>query len=142
MVKPFDEINRKIWDISADIFVPAAASRLVTREQVEKLINNGLEVVSCGANVPFADPEIFFGPIADFVDSKVALIPDFIANCGMARVFAYLMQSDVEISDESIFKDTSQVIGDALQRIYTVNQNKTSIARTGFENALKELTGN
>lgn len=142
VVKPFDEINRKIWDISADIFVPAAASRLVTREQVEKLINNGLEVVSCGANVPFADPEIFFGPIADFVDSKVALIPDFIANCGMARVFAYLMQSDVEISDESIFKDTSQVIGDALQRIYTVNQNKTSIARTGFENALKELTGN
>lgn len=73
-----------------------AASRLVQKTEIDRLISGGLEVVSCGANVPFADPEIFFGPIAEYTDNKVALIPDFIANCGMARVFAYLMQSNVE----------------------------------------------
>jgi hypothetical protein len=31
-----------------------------------------------------------FGPIMEDVDYKVSLIPDFISNCGMARVFAYL----------------------------------------------------
>ena len=28
------------------------------------MIKNNLEVISAGANVPFADKEIFFGPIA------------------------------------------------------------------------------
>jgi hypothetical protein len=30
--------------------------------QVDAMIVSGLEVISCGANVPFADKEIFFGP--------------------------------------------------------------------------------
>ncbi len=62
---PFGDINERIWKSGAQIFVPAAASRLVTKEQVEAMINGGLEVISCGANVPFADAAIFFGPIGD-----------------------------------------------------------------------------
>jgi glutamate dehydrogenase/leucine dehydrogenase len=27
---PFDELNQKIWSVPAEIFIPAAASRLVT----------------------------------------------------------------------------------------------------------------
>ena len=56
----FEEVNDKIWDISADVFIPCAASRLITKEQVDRMINAGLEVISAGANVPFADPQIFF----------------------------------------------------------------------------------
>jgi hypothetical protein len=41
-------------------FSPCAASRLVAQSQIDSLIN-GLEVISCGANVPFADKEIFLG---------------------------------------------------------------------------------
>jgi hypothetical protein len=33
------------------------------------------------------------------VDHKVSLIPDFISNCGMARVFAYFMEK-VQMTDE------------------------------------------
>ena len=76
---PFEEINSKIWSIGAQIFAPCAASRLVTKEQVDSMVASGLEVISCGANVPFADKEIFFGPIMEEVDSKVSLIPDFIS---------------------------------------------------------------
>jgi glutamate dehydrogenase/leucine dehydrogenase len=135
----FEDVNNRIWDQPADIFIPAAASRLVTQEQMERLIKAGLEVVSSGANVPFADPEIFFGPIAQYVDQQVAVIPDFIANCGMARVFAYLMEKDVEISDDAIFGDVSKIIGEAMAKVHALNPSKTNITKTAFEIALKQL---
>jgi glutamate dehydrogenase/leucine dehydrogenase len=136
---PFAEINESIWQTSADIFVPAAASRLVTKEQVEKMIGSGLSVIACGANVPFADQEIFFGPISDFADDHLSIIPDFIANCGMARVFAYLMQPGVSMTDEAIFNDTSAIIKKAIQKTYDNNNAKKGIAKTSFEIALKQL---
>ena len=136
---PFAEINESIWQTSADIFVPAAASRLVTKEQVEKMIGSGLSVIACGANVPFADQEIFFGPISDFADDHLSIIPDFIANCGMARVFAYLMQPGVSMTDEAIFNDTSAIIKKAIQKTYDNNNAKNGIAKTSFEIALKQL---
>ncbi len=136
---PFAEVNERIWDMPCDIFIPAAASRLVTHDQVERLVKVGLEVISCGANVPFADKEIFFGPIARLVDSQVALLPDFIANCGMARVFGYLMQKDIEVSDAAIFGDVSDTIGTALQKVFQLNAGNTGLTRTAFEISLKQL---
>ena len=137
---PFPEVNAKIWDLSCDVFIPAAASRLVTDDQVSRLIAGGLEVISCGANVPFADPEIFFGPIARKVDQQVALIPDFIANCGMARVFGYLMQDKVEISDAAIFGDVSETIGRAIAQVMALQPKRTTgLTRDAFEIALKQL---
>ncbi len=136
---PFDEINEKIWDVEAEIFIPAAASRLVTQQQVERLFANKLEVISCGANVPFSDQEIFFGPTTAYTDNKVALIPDFIANCGMARVFAYLMEDDIEITDEAIFSDISRTIRRALEKTRRRNSSGKEIAKTSFEIALQEL---
>ena len=136
---PFDEINQKIWSIKAEIFAPCAASRLVTREQVDKMIASGLEVISSGANVPFADKEIFFGPIMEYTDERISVIPDFIANCGMARVFAYFMERRVQMTDEAIFNDTSKIIKDAIQNTYNNNNEKTGISKTAFEIALKKL---
>jgi len=136
----FDEVNQKIWDIKAEVFLPCAASRLITQNQVERMINSGLEVVSAGANVPFADKEIFFGPIAEYTDSKIALIPDFISNCGMARVFAYLMSNDLDkLTDEGIFNDTSLTIKKALEESFKKNNSKNNIAKTAFEIALNKL---
>ncbi len=141
-LEDFDSVNQKIWDCGAEIFIPAAASRLVSRDQSERMIKNGLEVVSCGANVPFEDPQIFFGPIAEYVDQNVSLIPDFIANCGMARTFAYLMSpnTDEKITDHGIFTDISNVIRKALENTHTKNSAKVNIAKTSFEIALKQLT--
>ena len=136
---PFDEINQRIWTIGAEIFTPCAASRLVTQSQIDSLIANGLEVISCGANVPFADTAIFFGPIMENIDSKVSLIPDFISNCGMARIFAYFMEKRVEMTDEAIFQDTSETIKNAIKKTHAFNSSKTNISATAFEIALKQL---
>lgn len=136
---PFDIVNAKIWDLNFEIFIPAAASRLTTKEQVDKMITSGVEVFSCGANVPFADPEIFFGPTGLYTDEKISIIPDFIANCGMARVFAYFMESEVAMDDVSIFNDISITILRALEKTRQANPAKTKIAQASFEIALKEL---
>lgn len=135
----FDELNRKIWDEDFEIFIPAAASRLITRDQVDRMIKSKLEVFSCGANVPFADPEIFFGATGVYADQNFSVIPDFIANCGMARVFAYFMENEVRMEDEAIFNDISNTIRAALQRTVAANPSKSGIAQTSFEQALKQL---
>ena len=135
----FEEINKKIWSLEAEIFAPCAASRLITINQIDELIDSGLEVISCGANVPFADKEIFFGPIMEHTDNRVSLIPDFISNCGMARVFAYFMERKVQMTDEAIFNDTSNRIKEALENVYSKKHSKTGISETAFEIALDQL---
>jgi glutamate dehydrogenase/leucine dehydrogenase len=137
---PFETINQQIWNIQAEIFAPCAASRLVQKSQIDQMIASGLEVISSGANVPFADKEIFFGSIMEETDAKVSLIPDFIANCGMARVFAYFMEKKVQMTDEAIFFDTSETIKKALEKTFALNPFKTNISTTSFEIALKQLT--
>lgn len=138
-MQPFEDLNAIIWDLPADIFIPAAASRLISKEHVARLVANGLEVISSGANVPFADREIFYGPVMEYVDGQLSLIPDFIANCGMARVFAYLMQRNVEMSDDAIFTDVSDVIYRALSAIRDLSPAKTNISSRAYEIALREL---
>jgi glutamate dehydrogenase/leucine dehydrogenase len=136
----YDDINAKIWDLKADVFIPCAGSRMISEDQLNRMITSGVKVISSGANVPFADPEIFFGTIAEKADASLALIPDFIANCGMARVFAYLMSNDLKsIEDCLIFEDTSEIIKKALQDTKEINSNSTGIAKAAFEIALKQL---
>ena len=136
---PFDQINEEIWGLDFEVFVPAAASRLITRPQVDRMIESKLEVISCGANVPFNDPEIFFGPTGLFADENLSVLPDFIANCGMARVFAYLMQGGIALTDEAIFEDTANIIRNALQKVYDLSPEKTGISKRALENSLKQL---
>jgi len=136
---PFEEINDKIWSVKAEVFAPCAASRLVTQDQIDQMISSGLEVITCGANVPFADKEIFFGSIMEHTDQKISLIPDFISNCGMARVFAYFMERKVQMTDEDIFNDTSNIIRKALKEVHNINATKVGISETAFEIALRQL---
>ncbi len=138
-VLPFSEVDAAIWSCGAAIFLPCAASRLVTRAQVDAMIAGGLEVVACGANVPFADEEIFYGPTYEHADSSVAVIPDFIANCGMARTFATLMDGTTSVTDQAIFGEVSTTIGSALEACHARRPSRTGIAATAFEIALEQL---
>jgi glutamate dehydrogenase/leucine dehydrogenase len=136
---PFEEINREIWKMRADIFIPGAASKLVTRAQMDALLEGGIEVVACGANVPFVDDEVFFGPTARYADEHTGVIPDFVANCGMARVFAYLMQPDTLMTDEAIFGDISATIRQALEEVLKINPNPRLISTNALYLALRKL---
>jgi glutamate dehydrogenase/leucine dehydrogenase len=135
----YDQIMSEIWDRPFEIFVPAAGSRMVTRDHVERMIKSSTEVISCGANVPFQDPEFFFGSIGEYADEHLSVIPDFIANCGMARVFSYLMANEVKMDDESIFKDVSNTLKEALGRVYEKSPKMNRLSKTAFEIALEQL---
>lgn len=136
----FAEVNEKIWGVKADIFIPAAASKIVSKEQIDRLCSNGLEVISCGANVPFADAEVFYGEIAQYTDTKCAVIPDFIANCGMARVFAYLMQPEgVELTEDAIFDDVSITIKNALQDCFKTSTDILGLQKVALGIAMDKL---
>ncbi len=138
----FEEVNEKIWSVGAEIFIPGAASKLVARSQVDTMIENGLELFSCGANVPFVDDGVFFGPTAKYTDSTISVIPDFIANCGMARVFAYLMEAEVEMTDKAIFHDVSTTIEKAILKLYETDPSNTGISSLALNLALNKLLKN
>lgn len=135
----FEEANAKIWSQECDIFIPGAASKLLSKAQMDGLIAAGLKVVSCGANVPFVDDQVFFGPTAKEVDAKISLIPDFIANCGMARVFAYLMQPHIQVTDSAIFDDVSNTIRKGLQDVQAANPDSKNLSTTALTIALEKL---
>lgn len=136
----FSEINEKIWHLKADIFIPAAASKIVQKSQIDNLCSNGLEVISCGANVPFADAEVFYGDIAQYTDTQCSVVPDFIANCGMARVFAYLMQpTGVTLSEEAIFEDVSTTIHSALKECFEKSSDIHGLQKVALGIAMDKL---
>jgi glutamate dehydrogenase/leucine dehydrogenase len=135
----FEEAEEQIWDLGAEIFIPGASSRLVTKDQVDRLIEGGIEVVSCGANVPFADEEIFLGPISMYADANMAVIPDFIANCGMARTFAYLMSQEGMVQDLHILKDSTETIRSQMMRLHQFNPRSTGLSRKALEMSLTDL---
>ena len=59
--------------------------------------------------------------IMEETDNKVSLIPDFISNCGMARVFAYFMETKVQMTDEAIFYDISETIKRAIEKAHNLH---------------------
>lgn len=136
---PFEEMNEKIWKLKAEIFIPGAGSRLVNKSQVDDMIAGGMEVISCGANVPFSDKEIFMGPIATYADKHIAIVPDFIANCGMARVFGYLMSREASLDDVDILMDVSSAIERAMLKVHQFNQKSVGINAKALEVSLMSL---
>ena len=70
---PYDEVGSKIWDLKADVFIPCAGSRMINENQLDRMISAGISVISCGANVPFADPQIFFGPTMELKALQVLI---------------------------------------------------------------------
>jgi glutamate dehydrogenase/leucine dehydrogenase len=98
-----------------------------------------MQVIASGANVPFADAEIFFGPTMEYADEQMAVVPDFISNCGMARVFAYLMQNNAEITDAAIFQDASDIIRKAMEKVAPHCPDRVHFSREAFRISLQQL---
>ena len=138
---PYYMANQKIWDLEFEIFVPAATSRLIIKDQINLMIASKIEVFPCAAHVPFFDPEIFLGPIGIYADEKFSVIPDFIANCGRGRASTFFMENAIPEDDETIFRDIASTVDNALSRSYTLNPYRTGIAQASFELALKQLVG-
>ena len=133
------EDDTNFWKHGADVFLPCAGSRLVTRTNLDELISNGCELIASGANVPFDNEEILYGEVMEYADTTISVIPDFIANCGMARTFGYCMQKNQEITSKAIFEDVSQTIFSTLKSIFMKNNEKTRISEKAIGLAIKKI---
>ena len=139
---PYTKAIDLFWKQKADIMIPAAGSGLLGMKELKAMINSGIQVISSGANVPFKDNEIFYGKILQTADEHLSVIPDFVANCGMARVFAYLMEKNVTITDEAIFEDVSATIAQALLKIHLQNKRLHYITKHALKIAINEISNN
>ena len=136
--KLFDDFS-VFWNHGSDIFLPCAGSRLVSKSNLDNLIKNGCELIASGANVPFDNEEILYGKVMEYADNSISVIPDFIANCGMARTFGYCMQKENEISSKAIFEDVSKTIYTSLKKIYKMNSDITQITQKAIAIAIKKI---
>ncbi len=131
-----EEADWQFWNMQADIFVPAASSRLIHKNHLEQLLNGGLRLIAPGANVPFADQEIFMGAISQWADQHFTVLPDFIANSGMARAFYYFEQPGALMSVEALFRDVTQAMHDAL---VPLRSREKGIMEAAYEIALQKI---
>jgi glutamate dehydrogenase/leucine dehydrogenase len=83
---------------------------------------------------------VFFGETAKYTDNQISVIPDFVANCGMARVFAYLMKEDANLTDADIFDDVSETMRKALNDIKAANPGATQLSQSALKIALLKLS--
>ncbi len=99
----YGDAREQLFDTPAEIFVCAAASGTLTDERLRRLSSSGVTVMSCGANQPFRERQFGSTRVHRIADSRFALIPDFLANLGMARTFSYLMEPDANAGSKAVF---------------------------------------
>jgi glutamate dehydrogenase/leucine dehydrogenase len=115
------EERRAADDAEVELFVAAAASETIDAGQLERLAGQGVEVIACGANQPFHEEELGDTRIAAAADGRFSVIPDVVANCGMARVFSYLMEEGSEPAAEPVLEAVRSTIADAVRSIHQRN---------------------
>ncbi|MGH7465396.1 MAG: hypothetical protein ACREK1_09485, partial [Longimicrobiales bacterium] len=121
----------RFWSVPADVFVCAAISESVTPDTLDELERSGVGVIACGSNQPFREVKIGSAVVAQDADCRFSVLPDILANCGMARTFSYLMESNAQPSAEPIFDAVNRTIEEALDEVL----DRAADAETGLLSA-------
>ena len=105
------------WDVPADIFVAAAVSESITEETMDRLEGAGIRLIAAGANQPFREARMGSTAVARLADHRFAVLPDILANCGMARTFSYLMEADASTEGAPVLAAVERTIRDTLDEV-------------------------
>lgn len=106
--------RERFWTEPADVFVAAAASGTLDRAALDRLAAAGVETIACGANQPFHEAQLGATLVQREADQRFGVVPDVVANCGMARAFSYLMQPGADARPEPIFAAVDHTIAESL----------------------------
>jgi glutamate dehydrogenase/leucine dehydrogenase len=102
-----------------DVFVCAALSGTLSEARLDSLGARGVRIIACGANQPFREAKIGSTTVAQYADANFAVLPDIVANCGMARTFSYLMETNAQPVAEPIFSAVDATITDTIDAVLT-----------------------
>ncbi len=115
MADKYDDVQffpgERVWNVPVEVQValPCATQNELNLEEAEKLIANGLQLVSEGANMP-STPEA----VEAFIDAKIAFAPGKASNAGGVAT------SGLEMSQNSLrLSWTREEVDEKLQRIMT-----------------------
>ena len=114
-------VAERFFSTPADVFVCAAISGSVDDSILQKLSDSGVRTIACGANQPFAEAKIGSTRIAQYADRRFAILPDILANLGMARTFSYLMEPLAQPFAEPIIAAVDRTITDTLDQVLARN---------------------
>ncbi len=132
----------ELLSMQADVYIPAAASHTTTAARLSLLRQRGIKVISCGANNAFAYDarkqrvEDWVGDMLTLqrdADTHFAIIPDFIANCGMARVFNYLMSAGSKADAGAILRDAGDLIDQRVQEMLAGHTGDHGLLNRSYE---------
>ncbi|HSK19969.1 MAG TPA: Glu/Leu/Phe/Val dehydrogenase dimerization domain-containing protein [Longimicrobiales bacterium] len=126
-----DAGRSRLGDVAADVFVCAAISESISPDTLDELAARGVDVIACGSNQPFREVKIGSTLVAQDADRRFAVIPDILANCGMARTFSYLMESNARPSADPVFAAVNHTIEETLDEVI----DRAGGARTGLLSA-------
>lgn len=101
----------------AEIFVCAAISESLDENAVHRLAGSGFNVIACGANQPFREAKIGATRVAQLADHRFSVLPDILANLGMARTFSYLMEGDAQPTASAILGAVERTVDDILDEV-------------------------
>lgn len=107
----------RLWYLPADVFVSAAASGTLDEVALGWLQCAGVHTIACGANQPFREPRIGATRVRRMADQRFTVIPDVVANCGMARAFSYLMEDGAGTDTAPLFAAVDRTISTVLGEV-------------------------
>jgi glutamate dehydrogenase (NAD(P)+) len=141
---------KALFDVQADIFVPAAASHTIDKPRLKALHKSGITVWGCGANNPFDhgcrpdnDLNDYHAAVKQMLklmkdaDKRFAIVPDFVSNSGMARAFAHLMHPGSKPTADASLADLRSSIDHAVDKLMAT---RPTGKKTGKPNAKQPST--
>ena len=103
-------VTERFLNTPADVFVCAAISGSIDESVMTQLHAVGVRTIACGANQPFAESKMGSTRVAQYADERFAILPDILANLGMARTFSYLMEADARTGADAALRAVQSTI--------------------------------
>ncbi|HEX8693568.1 MAG TPA: Glu/Leu/Phe/Val dehydrogenase dimerization domain-containing protein [Longimicrobium sp.] len=135
-----DGDRRAFHAVAADVFVAAAASETLDEEALGRLRRQGVEIIACGANQPFREADLGHTRVQRAADRRFSVIPDVVANCGMARAFSFLMAEAESADPAPVFRAVDRTVTGALLEILSRGGGRpTGLLGAAFAHALDRV---
>ncbi|HET7321425.1 MAG TPA: Glu/Leu/Phe/Val dehydrogenase dimerization domain-containing protein [Longimicrobiaceae bacterium] len=126
----------RFHQVHADLFVCAAASGTLDEEALRRLERQGVSAIACGANQPFREAKLGATRVQRLADQHFTVVPDVVANCGMARAFSHLMLAPEAASAPAIFRAVDDTINSAVDEITAGGATRTGLLAATLAYAL------
>lgn len=107
----------RFHEVEADVFVCAASSGTVDPPALERLADQGVDTLVCGANRPFVADHPGDVTVERDADRRLAVLADVVTNCGAARAISYQMSREEPAAPAAIFEAVGATVRESVDEV-------------------------